>query len=229
MPPHMRARGAALTPQVAGETKESLLQQEKEEEERLRQERREKTAAKRRAAKQAAKETCGAGRGAAPGGGAFARPKGGPERRSPPPTCPSSDSESGGGDLTRDGGRGDGWEGWALEGTLLPGASRPWPAPGIGFEFRHECEEDERCQDVASMYGIDVASLVLKNKLLKRINGWKHLTASVRLKAGTVCLLCTCACVRPCVRAPAHVSLVCMHAGGRVFMQRRTCKHGEVR
>ena len=53
MPPHMRARGAALTPQVAGETKESLLQQEKEEEERLRQERREKTAAKRRAAKQA--------------------------------------------------------------------------------------------------------------------------------------------------------------------------------
>jgi hypothetical protein len=203
----MHARRGTLTLQSAGETMESWLQQEEEAEQRRSQERRQEQAAKRRAndakrrANAAAAETAkeaggdekgsGGGAGATPAGSAFARPKGVLERTSlqqTPNTSPVSLRQLEGEVVTCDVGRG---RGGMLAGTLLPGASCPWPSPGVGFEFTHVCADNERCVDVAKMYGIEVESLVSKNKLLKRIQDCKLLTGIARLKAGTVLVLPT--------------------------------------
>ena len=83
-------------------------------------------------------------------------------------------SDSGGEEELEDdvGGLGD----LARRGELPSG----WPADG-----RHSCIEDETCVQVSKQYGVDVAMLVKKNKLLRRINGWKNLTKTARLKQDT--------------------------------------------
>jgi len=203
----MHARRGTLTLQSAGETMESWLQQEEEAEQRRSQERRQEQAAKRRAndakrragapAVEAPKETggdekgSGGGAGAIPAGSAFVRQKGALERTSllqTPNTSPDAHKQMDGEEVKCHVGRG---RGGVVAGTLLPGASCPWPSPGIGFEFTHVCADNERCLDVAKMYGIEVESLVCKNKLLKRIKDCKFLNATARLKAGTVLVLPT--------------------------------------
>ena len=54
-----------------------------------------------------------------------------------------------------------------------------WPADNI-----HICKEDERCMNVAKLYGVDAALLVQKNK-----RTWRALNQTAPLKEGTSLVL----------------------------------------